>query len=521
MKNRQASTRLCLAAVALALYLGSTAILVLALPSPRDARPLHPFVTVLTDLDHAAAADALLDAGATDVITPQTTEVYVSRFRTVERVPLPVALQRLDPLDPRRDPWIARLPHYFTIEGRNAVYARFSGSLPASRRAVRRALGDAARVAEWSPWRSAGAVGLYLVAAGGLILVCFRYRRRLAPAVLPAAVTAALPWVPAVVLGGIAAVAPATVLLCFVIWVAAEASALLAAGPTGSQTTRRHSRPAWSRTLTLRFVGLGAAVLVSSLYLATVSGAEPVFALFVALVGSVAGPIAVLLSIRASYDAGHRPFEPLSIIPGRLSAVVGRPWARAGAFIIPFLVALPPLVDVTAPSTGLSPVPRVVAASGFAYDALAELSEARTDRGLPDIADYLSHRAYQEGLLYGRGFGFPGRNEVVALERFRQEADGSYAGFSDPVLVFDAAWFATALEDPPAGIASMLVGIGRPAGVVLSPADTIYSDHSRVLQHITYVVLVLAPFLLAAFSRARPVRRSPVLELARRRRQVA
>ena len=525
MKYRQRSARLRLAAVALALYLGSAGVWVLAPPRLRGDRPLDPFVTVLTDRDHAVAAEVLLDAGAIEVITPQTTEVYLSRFRTVERVSLPVALERLDPLDPRRDPWIANLPRYFAIEGRSAVYARFDDSLPAATLAVRRALGASARVAEWSLWRSAAAAGLYLVAAGVLLFVCLRYRRRMAPTVFPAAVTAALPWMPAVSLSGPAVVAPAAVLLCFILWVAAEAAALVAtapaAGVAGSQRARRRPRFAWSRTLTLRLAGLGAAVLVSSLYLAVVSGVDALVPLFLALVGSAAGPVAVLSLAQTRSDAGHSPFIPLSIIPNRLSAVVGRPWARIGTLFLPFLLILPPLADVPAPSTGASPVPRVDSAPGFAYEDLVRLSETRAERGLPDIADFLSHRAHQEGLLYGREFGFPRRDEEVVLERFRQEADGSYSGFPDAVLVFDAEWFAAALADPPAGITTMLMGIGRPAGVVLSPVGSLYSGYSRFLQHITYVVLVLAPFLLATLSRARPIRNSSVLELSRRRRQVA
>ncbi|MFW5743290.1 MAG: hypothetical protein ACOC2D_08435, partial [Spirochaetota bacterium] len=99
---------------------------------------------------------------------------------------------------------------------------------------------------------------------------------------------------------------------------------------------------------------------------------------------------------------------------------------------------------------------------------------------------------------------------------------GSYSSYREAVLVYDDEWVLRALESAPSGIASMLVGLGRAAGVVLSPSDTIYSRYSQFLQHLAYVVLVLAPFLLAALPWSRPGRaRDPVLELARRRRQVA
>ncbi len=517
MKNPGYTTRIRLAAAALGLYLASAGVWVLAPPSPHGHRPLDPFVTVLTDVEHAEAAAALLDAGALEVITPETTEVYVSRFRAVEPVSLAFALERLDPLDPRRDPWITSLPRYFRIDGRNAIYARFGDSLPRTARVVRGALGAGARVAEWAPWRAAAALGIYLLGAAIVLLVCLRYRRQLAPATFPAAVTAVLPWVPAVAAGGPAAAAPAVVLLCFVVWVAAEAATLA----VGLERNRRPSPLPWSATLTARLVGLGGAVLVSSGYLVLFSGTGALVPLLLALAGSAAGPVAVLSLARRRHDAGHRPFVPLSIIPGRLSGVVGRPWARVGSLLLPFLLLLPPVVDGTVGGPGVSPTPKPAAGRGFSHDDLAELAAARQEDALPDLSDYLAHRAYQEGLLYGRAFGFPGRDEEVTLERFRQEADGAYAGFTEAVLVFDAAWIAAVLEDPPAGVTAMLAGVGRPAGVVLAPANTIYSGYSQFIQHITYVVLVLAPFLLAALSRTRRIGNSSVLEISRRRRQVA
>ncbi|MFW6292384.1 MAG: hypothetical protein ACOC7V_08660, partial [Spirochaetota bacterium] len=168
------------------------------------------------------------------------------------------------------------------------------------------------------------------------------------------------------------------------------------------------------------------------------------------------------------------------------------------------------------------PVAQPVSGGELGYETLRSLWHTEQRRSLPDLADYLAHRAFQEGLVYGRSYGFPEPGEPVELTRFREQPDGSYSSYRESVLVFDEAWVAHALETAPTGIARMLVGLGVAAGVVLSPSDTIYSGYSQFLQHLAYVVLVLAPFLLAALPWARSTRtRDPVVELARRRRQVA
>jgi hypothetical protein len=150
------------------------------------------------------------------------------------------------------------------------------------------------------------------------------------------------------------------------------------------------------------------------------------------------------------------------------------------------------------------------------------LRASGSEKRLPDLADYLAHRAYQEGLLYGREYEFPRRDETVELTRFRHEPDGSYSSFTEPVLTYDGAWVDQSLREAPPGITRVLVGIGYATGVVLSPHDAIYSGYPKFLQHLAYVVLVLAPFLLPALPWARPRRaRGAAVELIRRRRQVA
>lgn len=496
-----------LAAAAFAVY-SATLLVWLVVPSfYLPHRPFEPYVTVLTDLDHEAAAAGLRQAGARDVITPATTEVAVSRFNRLETLSLDAALETLDPLDPRRDPWIERLRDYFRVGGRNTVYARFDAPLARTDRIVRRALGSQSRVAEWSPFRTAGALVLF-AAVGAVAAAAYRGRRALVGVI-------AAPFLPAVVTAGLPGAAASGAIVLLVAWSAEQIARERLSG--------RRSTGAAARIVRVRLVVTVAAFVLSLVYLGRIAGAQRVLPFAVAAAGAAAGLVAVLVRSAGRSDSEHRPFVPVSIIGGSVSEVVGRSWARLALPALALLLVVPPLLDAIVPGgAGARPVAQPVRGGGLGSDALRSLWHGEERRSLPDLADYLAHRAFQEGLVYGRSHGFPETDETVEITRFREQPDGSYSSYREAVLVYDDEWVSQALESAPRGIARMLIDLGSAAGVVLSPSDTIYSGYSQFLQHLAYVVLVLAPFLFAALPWDRAARtRDPVVELARRRRQVA
>jgi hypothetical protein len=169
-------------------------------------------------------------------------------------------------------------------------------------------------------------------------------------------------------------------------------------------------------------------------------------------------------------------------------------------------------------------VPRP-AESGFgpiSFENVGRLWDSRRQGDLVAIDDYLAHRAYQQGLTYGRGYFPPVEGEALTLSRFRETDSGAYAQYAEEVAVFDDNWLLTALADPPDGIPSLLVSQAKVAGVVAGPERGLYSRYPQVLKHSVFVVLVGAPVVLLGRSAPRLRRRhSKVVEIARRRKQVA
>ncbi|TVQ21467.1 MAG: hypothetical protein EA382_13595 [Spirochaetaceae bacterium] len=471
----------------------------------RRSQPLDPYLTVVTPLSHDEAAALLAAAGVDHIVAPHTTKVLVSRFDGVDAVSLPAALTRLDPLDPRRDPFITALGLYFVIDGANALYARIPGTLWNANRFVRDVLGSGSRVAEWYAVPYALSVALFALVVGGTAVLYGRGR--------VVVLALAVPLVPVIATGSLAA--------------AVAAAVTFASTAVGHRIDRdeRARRSDVVALVSVRAVAMVAAVVgLSGVYVVAVAGGRALVAYLIGTSGAgavlvLARSVAHLIAAARRHDDGHRPFVPVSILRSHRGLGGLERWLPA---LWTLLLVLPPIVDRLMPDAPVRrPVVEAAGAAGFDHEDLLRLwSDARFE--LPSIADYIAHRAYQEALAYGYAYAFPAPGTVVTLNRFREEADGSYSSFRETVATFDQSWIDHAIGSAPGGIVSMLASFGRPVGVVLTPTDALYSRYPHIVLHAMYILLTSLPLLILA--PIRPLRyrfHSSLLDALRRRRLVA
>jgi len=168
----------------------------------------------------------------------------------------------------------------------------------------------------------------------------------------------------------------------------------------------------------------------------------------------------------------HRLFHPIRILgvgkgPSYIvPRIVETAWIGVALLLSPGIAYLNWGVDVEIP------VPVVYA--GMTHNSWAALHRLWThgaDPGLPDLADYVAHRAYQAGLSYGRGYSFPIPNERVYESRYGREGKRIVSRLTT-VKVYTEEWFQRVLSRPD-GIVGMLE---EQPSTVLPTTKLLYND---------------------------------------------
>jgi len=451
------------------------------------------YYTLIIEQDAAAGADPpylpvarrLHDAGFGTVLTARTAEERVTTFDGYERVAVADLAARLDPLDPRYDPYLRRVADWFatSTEAGPAQLVYVATSLPPGYFAVRvgQALWDGGlrwRIAEL-PWERA-ALALLLFTAGAVLQIC----RRDPCAPRWWRLLLALPWAPLVAHGELPAALVAVPAYLAGAWLA---------GPVAA-AARQPWRGRWGSSVTLLVVLLGVAVLgAGGPELAARAGlalpaALPVRELRRMAVCLLAGGLWVAaltcagLAVRWLAAAAARLGTATRDQPGpdRAPAASGtrRRLAGLGSCLV---VGLAGVAVLLAAARG-EPVPRPAAVPASAGFTLAELPAVGTGEalGLPVISHYVAHAAFQETLQFGRPFAVPSPDERVTLDQYRRGQDGRVVHEAVEVVRFSERWLqATLAAVPRVSLPALLVAQGGPVAARHGPPPPMTRDEMR------------------------------------------
>ncbi len=447
---------------------------------------------------------ALQEAGVQEVISYSTAEIRYNDIDRLASVPLSRLDQRFLEYDPRVDPYMRSLRSFFFAVDGEREYALFylnsaegRGRIP---QIVERALGE--RDVEWRIADATtadarfGAV-LFAIAAG---LVLLRLRSVWPPLLLGGGVIAMQ-----LSRAGVGVLFPVSV--SFFLW------AYLVAELARYLPHRLNHRPTvppptyW----TLRLAFAAPVVAAAMLYAYRIEdGNGAVLHLIVAL-GVFASLTTAELTraVMKHRRRDHRLFVPVSLRPQALYRRHSGLKRRRSGLQRLRSIALPAAIAATLAATWVPawlpaddslPVPAPVEIQGadnLSYDALAKLEQSRAPHGLPDLALYLSHRAYQETFMHGREFRFPERDEELTQPRFLRE-EGRIARTDEVRMRFDAEWREAVWSDIPSGSPMrLLLAEGRAVGVELASSPALYSARSTVLRHGLLLAAAFVLFLVA------------------------
>lgn len=453
------------------------------------------------------------EPGILAVVSRYTAQVSVNTFSGYEQIPVYRLADRLDSADPRLDPYLRAAGNYFALPDRRGVselaYVRSDrGPLFLAQRLARLASGKALRfrILELDPLSSL--LRAAFVAAGGWLLI-----RRM-PGSVPRflLVLGLLPWLLRASAGD--ALDLFAFFFLYPLWL--RASLLVMNRPASAEGARRRAarrrRRAWPRLEWTRHgppAVLAGAGLAALLLVAPGPRHLPGSALAAAadLCLLVLFPAA---TARRRAPEGHRPFQAVpimsspSLLPGRRPAPTSWHYTPA-AWALPLLLAALPLVSVPvlwlAKYVGGQEVPSLQgvrpASAAFSWAGLSRLPLTNGSDGLPDLADFVAHRAFQESLGFHRPYRLPQPDERLYLSTYLPARDGKAMLMSSRVVKrFSDSWLRLTLASaPPGSLERLLLDQGR-AAEVRAMRETQLFDSARPLARGAAAALFLLVLLL-------------------------
>ena len=387
-------------------------------------------------------------------------------FDRFEELPADRLAQRLDPLDPRFDPFLRTVGGYFLAmeasgEDRNLTYLRTDlAPFGLLLRLAFRSPAAPLRVLDFDARRrllAAGMVAAIALAELGVRVAAGRLGSALGMVGL------IVPWVVAALnAGSVAIIAAAAVL----------------------PALRRLPGPAPARA------AAGAAVVIVVVTTASVllGGMLAGFTVGVAAIGSVAATATWWSALRTPPTGEPRARRVIgAVLPGSL-VVLATVVVAAGASL--------PSVRLPAPGAGSATV---------TWDELARLGVRDPSLGgLPTAADYVTHVAFQEGMPYGRPYRLPQEGERLTVSSFRFDPHARRMLRRERLVVtYDQRWLERVVAEA-TGVGRLLLDAGTVNVHRRWLADLVRSR--RPAASVTALALVSAGIAVGTALWVRPAR---------------
>ena len=426
------------------------------------------------EIDGVLLHDALESEGIFDALSAWSARVLFQEIPRTAEIPVADIDRRMEPGDPRLDPFLRNIGRLFRSEDRAVVYLPADRSVSAYRRILRshpvlfRAEimdEDSRSIAQSTLAFFVAAVLIWLLTADGAAELAL----------------VALPWLAVVALGG--------------------AEVLLPALASYGIVTLRHSRP---RNALWCWSAAAAIIVFAVLYFTSAATAMFLFAFASSEVvpgllksRGLARGEKYLKSIRSlSRRREHVLFEPLTLAPpnrGKAKTFAGpfHIWKPGAVGCIVFLSAFYPEPEDHDPI----PAGGTVIASFDSMSGLHRLSGGRrTSDRLPDLSDLVSSTAYQEGFMNGARYSLPVPGDSLIRREYRG-LETALVVEEKAVTTYNEAWFIeTVNRSLRRGAGQLYASLGgvAPVRVVTRPESLVIG---KSLDFTAYALIVLAMML--------------------------
>jgi hypothetical protein len=423
------------------------------------------------------------------VVSGYTAEVSFNTFAGFASVPVYRLSDRLDSLDPRFDPYMQRVKMLFSIESEGSwevVYLRSRLNAVSTYLYLRGLCREHTlrwRLLEFDPLGSLIRLllfGLYLSAA---------LRLSASASVRYAVLLGSLPWLFLVGISGYSA------LLAFYLMVPAwlHLFELL--------HSRWYDRSYYGRFDARLFLARPVLTLTAAVMLGIlVSCPGPFAGVLVAMLGTVpATALLFCLFFLTDSRRAHTPYRALPILK-RFRPRRRRIFPAIFPYFLLIVIAVGsyPALRLAAGLGG--PLPQSLRMhsiggkeEGLTWHSLSALYAAAGSGAIPNLADYVAHRAYQESVLFARPYAFPTMGERIRISEYRADSLRVHKS-SRVVKQFKESWLPQLLEAAESGSIARLFADQGYAGIVEMGMTA--APEGRFLLLNVLVILFVIQFLL-------------------------
>ena len=468
------------------------------LPSPPlETQVWKGYHTILVDseTDLSLLESRMIDAGFEEVIHLENVEIEYFDFPGLSAVNLVDVSARFEPLDPRIDPYMRELHRYFstgtTVQDYSIVYVREREDIIHSHFECIRVLrqyGIEWRLVDVKPLFS-----LLLISLFGVVLVFVVLADREGWGVL---IGSSAPWILLVMFGGFFEFLTASLVM-------ATYGLFLHSYRRVFKFYLNHGYiDGGSRNAVFALTLLLLALLASFLLLMRPSAGfiSAMRLLFCLLSTGFLFFSYLLMTVIRQNRQEHRLFFSVP-----LASRKDRRWLyRLGMFAV---LLFSPFIGSMEVLKAVPPVPAPVflsASQSLSAEAVEQMHTLRSESSgfpadrlrLPDIADYLAHRAFQEGFLYGRSYRFPILDERVGISSYSSGSGETVVRQFQEVIVFSEAWFDRILAmENPVGIVGLWLRQGTPVGSALVVPDVFSFNRASLARHLIICLVFGLPMV--------------------------
>ncbi|HEB10091.1 MAG TPA: hypothetical protein ENI06_02620 [Spirochaetales bacterium] len=444
--------------------------------------------------------------GVTLLLSEDSSTLSFNSLNGMEKVTLARVADRLDENDPRFDSYMKELPGYFKAEKWETKYqvlylrAKISPvALYSLLALVIERHGSEFRMLEYDPQAAILYVALFL------FFSLFLFLLRAPAGYLALSLSGLLPWLLNILTGNFLDLISFYLIFPFQLIFFGQLFRVLKSNLTSSGSNLSVKRAAFKSVIMGFAFFLTVFVLANLLVILPVPDSSTIIRNLSALALNIlAYPfLYLLLSWRAKYIR-HFVFEPLPIL-GR-SMVNRKISIGRGVWLFPLLLIIfisLPLAFLEKRLHGFSyPAPRLAAfkLDKISWESLEHLQLTPAASDLPDLSDFLTHSAFQQGIFFGREYIFPYPGERLYISRYFLEENGAENGGRriskrlKMVRQYKTSWLFETLSGMPANsVGAMLAAQERAVQVVRS------SEAVRLLKQTPWWKISLFFLFLSSF----------------------